>query len=513
MQPVPAQPHSVGPRPPLGPGQSNRPDQAGPEKTNPERKGRRAWLGLWIILTGPFLGTVDFFIANIGVPVIRRDLHASFSQIELVIAGYGLAYAVCLVTGGRLGDLFGRRLTFLLGMAGFTLTSALCGFAPNAYVLVAWRLLQGSAAAVMFPQALSYIQVTFTGAEKRAAFSIYGTMVGLGSITGQILGGLLIQANLFGMAWRPIFLINVPLGLATLCLARALLPESKAQAALRLDLVGVGIVTVGLALFALPFMEGREAGWPWWAWASLGLSFPVLWTFWRYEQREAERGHTPLLQPRLFRDRGFVAGMIVTCIYFAGHTSMLFVLSLYLQLSLGLAPMHAGFALVPFSFGFLVGSAFSGRIIGRLGRNGLHVGAVIIALSLIGLMVQARRAPGHETVVFAITCFCYGIGRGFVTAPLYHTVLSGVPKRDAGAASGLVSTMQQVANSVGIALIGAVVFSVIPKRPVPADYAHGFVISTLINLGFLAVTAALIFLIPKNRLNDRVPEAEVAVEG
>jgi EmrB/QacA subfamily drug resistance transporter len=479
--------------------------------TRPPRK--TAWLGLWVILVGPFLGTIDFFIANIGVPVIRRELHATFSQVELVIAGYGLSYAVCLITGGRLGDIFGRRRTFLVGMAGFTLTSALCGFSPDACVLVAWRVLQGCTAAMMFPQALSYIHVTFSGSEKRLAFSLYGAMIGFGSITGQILGGLLIQANLWGLTWRPIFLINLPLGLFTIIAGRALLAESKANDAPALDPIGMFILTLGLALFSLPFLEGREAGWPMWAWGCLLASIPVLMLFYRFEKYEANRGRTPLLQPRLFRDRGFVVGMAVTCIYFAGHTSMLLVLSLYLQLSLGLAPMYAGLALVPFSFGFLLGSAVSGKINGLLGRNALHLGALVLAASLVALLLEVRAVPAHETFGFAFTCFCYGIGRGFVTAPLYNTVLSGVPAADAGAASGLASTMQQVANSIGIALIGAVVFSVIPKRPVPADYAHGFLVSTLINLGMLAIASLLIFHIPRDRGKDPVPRAEPVLDA
>jgi predicted MFS family arabinose efflux permease len=205
--------------------------------------------------------------------------------------------------------------------------------------------------------------------------------------------------------------------------------------------------------------------------------------------------------------------MAVTCIYFAGHTSMLLVLSLYLQLSLGLAPMYAGLALVPFSSGFLLGSAVSGKINGLLGRNALHLGALVLAAALVALLVEVRAVPRHETFAFALTCFCYGIGRGFVTAPLYNTVLSGVPAADAGAASGLASTMQQVANSVGIALVGAVVFSLMPKHPAPADYANGFLVSTLINLGMLAIASLLIFRIPKGRGRDPVARAEPGLEA
>src|ERR1700730_15432581 len=333
------------------------------------REPTNKWIALAIMLIGPFLGVIDFFIANIGVPSIRISLGASFSEIELVIAGYGLTYAVCLITGGRLEDIFGRKITFILGMAGFTLTSAFCGLAPTAGWLIFWRLVQGCAAAAMFPQALAFIQVNFTGSSKRLAFSLYGAMIGFGSIVGQLLGGLLIHANLFQLGWRPIFLINLPIGILTIISASLVLKESRATAAPKLDLGGVAILTVGLGLFSYPFMEGQERGWPLWAWISLLASFPVLWAFWIFERRQSANNRSPLIEPRLFRDKGFVVGLLVTCIYFAGHSSMILVLSLYLQFSLGLNPMHAGFALVPFSFAFLLGSAVSGKIHGVLGRR------------------------------------------------------------------------------------------------------------------------------------------------
>jgi predicted MFS family arabinose efflux permease len=218
------------------------------------------------------------------------------------------------------------------------------------------------------------------------------------------------------------------------------------------------------------------------------------------------------VEPRLFRDKGFVVGLIVTCIYFAGHSSMILVLSLYLQFSLGLNPMYAGFALVPFSFAFLLGSTVSGKINGYLGRRSLHLGVIVLVIGIVSLAVLAAPAPGHLTPGFVLACFIYGIGRGIVTSPLYNTVLSGIPHQDAGAASGVTSTMPQLANSVGIALIGAVVFGMIPKNgATPADYAHGFVASSLINLVMLGAAAGLIFLIPKSRGRDAVKHA--VVEG
>jgi EmrB/QacA subfamily drug resistance transporter len=480
----------------------------------PTTEPANRWVALAVILVGPFLGVIDFFIANIGVPSIRTSLGASFSEIELVIAGYGLTYAVCLITGGRLGDIYGRKVTFIAGMAGFTLTSAFCGLAPTAGWLIFWRLVQGCMAAAMFPQALSFIHVTFNGPAKRFAFSLYGAMIGFGSIVGQLLGGFLIQANLFQLGWRPIFLINLPIGIVTIISASFLLRESRAEEAPKLDLIGVAILTAGLVLFSYPFLEGQQQGWPAWAWISLVASFPALWLFWRFEVLQSENKLSPLVEPRLFRDKGFVIGLIVTGIYFAGHTSMILVLSLYLQFSLGLNPMYAGFALVPFSFAFLLGSSFSGKINGYFGRSSLHIGVVVLAIGIVVLAALVAPVPGHLKPSFVMACFLYGIGRGIVTAPLYNTVLSGVRHKDSGAASGVTSTMPQLANSVGIALIGAVVFSVIPKNgATPADYAHGFLISSMINLIMLVVAGGLIFLIPKSRGRDLPADLQTAAEG
>src|ERR1700686_4349207 len=268
-----------------------------PPLARSHRDPTNKWIALAVMLIGPFLGLIHFFIANIGVPTIRTSLGASFSEIELVIAGYGLTYAVCLITGGRLGDIFGRKLTFIFGMAGFTLTSAFCGLAPTAGWLIFWRLVQGCAAAAMFPQALSFIQVNFIGSSKRIAFSLFGAMIGFGSIVGQLLGGFIIHANFFQLGWRPIFLINLPIGILTIVCASFLLNESRAQAAPKLDLGGVGILSVGLALFSYPFMEGQERGWPLWAWVSLLASFPVLWGFWLFERRQSAKKRSPLVDP------------------------------------------------------------------------------------------------------------------------------------------------------------------------------------------------------------------------
>ena len=474
--------------------------------------GISRWLALGVMLVGPLLGVIDFFIANIGINSIRTSLQAGLGEIELVVAGYGLTYAVCLITGGRLGDIYGRKKIFILGLVGFTTTSALCGLAANATWLVIWRLLQGCTAAVMFPQALSFLHVSFSASAKRLAFSIYGAAIGFGSILGQILGGFLIQANLFGLGWRPIFLINVPIGLATAVAAWLVLRESQSEKPPRLDPIGTVLLSLALFLFSLPFMEGRDAGWPAWAWIALAASVPLFAVFLRWEHRLARTGATPLVEPRLLQDRGFLVGIGVTCIYFAGHSSMLLVLCLFLQLSLNLNPFQAGLSLAPFSFGFLLGSAFSGKLNGYLGRKSLHVGTAVLGVTLAALAWEASSIHGQQSFIFVFSCFLYGIGRGLVTTPLFNTVLSGVPAQDAGAAAGIVSTAQQVANSVGIAVLGAVAFSVIPFHATAADYAHGFVLASLVNLFMIGAASILLFLIPKKRGLEAAPEGEPSLE-
>src|SRR5947209_5875431 len=229
-----------------------------PRATVPAAAERRRWLTLAVVLTAAFLGTLDFFIINLALPAIQADLHASFAQVQLVIAAYGLAYAVCLITGGRLGDIYGRKRVFLGGVAGFTAASVLCGLAPSPEALIAARVLQGVVAALLFPQVLSIIQVTFPAPERGRAFSVFGLAQGAASFSGIVLGGALVEADLFGLGWRPIFLVNLPIGLLTLAAGWVLVPESRSPTARRLDLGGVAVVTAALFLLVYPLVQGRE---------------------------------------------------------------------------------------------------------------------------------------------------------------------------------------------------------------------------------------------------------------
>lgn len=484
------------PVPPPTPGTARRPRQE-PHGTPAASADRRRWLTLAVILTAGFLGTLDFFIINLALPAIQSTLHASFAQVQLVIAGYGLAYAVCLITGGRLGDIYGRKRVFLVGVAGFTLASASCGLAPSPHALIASRVLQGMAGALLFPQVLSIIQVTFPPHERGRAFAVYGVVSGAASFSGIVLGGLLVQGNLLGLGWRPIFLVNLPVGVLTLVAGWLLIPESRSPAARRLDLGGVAIVSVALFFLVYPLVEGRESGWPWWAFASLAAAPPVLAVFLQYERWVRARGGSPLVELTLFRCRTFVVGLATSFAFCCGLSAFFLTVTLFLQSGLGLSPTAASLVFAPFALGYLTASGSSVRLASRLGSRIIQVGAVVMSLALTGLIVLARvRGVALGPWELMPVLLLYGIGQGFVFPTLITATLSRVPADDAGSASGVLSTVQQVSFSLGIALIGTVFFAALGT--VAGSQAHAGALATalLCNITLLALTFLLAWWLP-----------------
>lgn len=295
-------------------------------------------LGLWVMLSGTFLVVLDFFIVNVALPSMQHDLQASAGTLQLVVAGYGLATAAGLVTGGRLGDLFGRRRMFMLGLLLFTLASAACGVAPNAGLLVAARLLQGLAGALLQPQVLAMIGLAYAGEDRTRAFAAYGLTLGLAATLGQLVGGALIHADLAGLGWRSCFLINVPIGLLALVLApRVVPPLAQGRGDSRLDLAGMALVAAGSVAVVLPLVEGRQQGWPLWSWLCLAVAVPLWGLFAGQQRRLAARGGAPLVAPVLLANRRFVTGLFTTLAFYAGNASFYFVLALYLQQGWGWA--------------------------------------------------------------------------------------------------------------------------------------------------------------------------------
>jgi EmrB/QacA subfamily drug resistance transporter len=425
----------------------------------------RRWVALAVVLAAGFMQLVDISIVNVAIPSIQRDLEATYSQIQWVLAGYQLAFAVMLITGGRLGDIFGRKRLFMAGMAGFTLASALCGLAQNPGMLIGSRVLQGLMGAVMFPQILSVIQVTFPPQERGVAFGTFGATIGLATITGPLVGGLLIDADLFGLSWRPMFLVNVPIGVAALAAAARYLDESRAPRALRLDPVGVAVVTAGLLLLVYPLVQGRDLGWPPWTFASMAAAVPVLAGFAAYERRKKATDGSPLVDMDLFRQRAFVAGLLVAGIFFMGIPAFFLTFSLWLQIGLGFTPLHAGLTGAPFAIGSALASAASVRLAPTLGRRILSLGALLLVAGMVTLIWTVDRYDGAVTswqlLPSLLVC---GLGLGSVIAPLVNVVLAGIRAQDAGAASGVLSTTQQIGGAIGVAVIGVVFFGLLASQ-------------------------------------------------
>jgi EmrB/QacA subfamily drug resistance transporter len=434
----------------------------------------RRWVALAVVLVAGFMQLVDISIVNVAIPSIQRDLDATYSQIQWVLAGYQLAFAVTLITGGRLGDIFGRKRLFMLGMAGFTLASALCGLAQSPEMLIGSRFLQGVMGAVMFPQVLSVIQVTFPPRQRGAAFGIFGATIGLATITGPLVGGLLIEGDLLGLEWRPIFLVNVPIGIGALVAAALYLGESRAPRALRPDLTGVALVTGGLLLLVYPLVQGRDLGWPAWTFASMAASLPVLAAFAAWERRKKAADGSPLVDLALFRQRAFVAGVLVAAIFFMGVPAFFLVFTLWLQVGLGFSALHAGVTGVPFAVGSALASTASVRLAPRLGRNILVLGTLLLAAGMGAVIWTVDRYGGgtHSWQLIPALAVC-GLGLGCTVAPLVNVVLAGIRRQDAGSASGVLTTAQQVGGAVGVAVIGVIFFGLLSSQAagVSADLA------------------------------------------
>lgn len=468
---------------------------------------RRRWLTLTVVLAAAFLGTLDFFIINLALPSIQTNLHASFAHVQLVIAAYGLAYALCLITGGRLGDIYGRKRVFLLGVAGFTLASVLCGLAPRPEWLIAARVLQGVAGAMLFPQVLSIIQVTFPPQERGRAFAAFGVVQGAASFSGIVLGGLLVQADLFDLGWRPIFLVNLPVGLLCLAAGWRLIAESRSPTARRLDLGGVALVSAALLLLVYPLVEGPEQGWPAWSLVSLAAFPPALASFILYERRVQAGGGSPLVELTLFRNRAFAVGLLTTLAFCGGLSAFFLTVTLFLQRGLGLSPTTASLAFAPFSVGYLTASAAVLRLARRQGSGAIRLGSALMAAALTGV-IALTRVRGQSLTVWELmpVLLLYGVGQGLAFPTLIGAALSGVPAADAGSASGVLATVQQVAFSLGVAVIGSVFFAALGPGQRPAAHAGALDAALLCNIALLAVTFMLACRLPR-RLAGDIPAA------
>ena len=413
-------------------------------------------IGLAVVLVGALLPMVDFFIVNVALPTIDADLRASQPMLELVVSGYATAYALLLVLGGRLGDSLGRKRLFLIGMTAFTLTSLACGLAPTALSLVIGRIAQGASAALMVPQVLATIQAATTGERRAKALGRYGATGGLAAVLGQVLGGLLVSANIDSTGWRPIFLVNVPIGLAGLILARRYVPDTRHGNAARVD--GRGTVLLGLTVLAvlIPLTEGRSLGWPAWTMALLAAAPLVAIAFGMAQVRTERAGRTPLVPPSLLRHASMRRGLLLALPFFAGFGAFMFCYALLVQQGLHDSALTAGLGLVPMAATFLLASLSTSLLLSRYGAKVLAAGALLQAAGLAVLAVTVYLGwPGLSVLALAPGLAIAGLGQGLVMSPLFGVVLSEVPPASAGAGSGVLTTTQQTALALGVATLGS----------------------------------------------------------
>lgn len=468
-----------------------------PHAPRPDAGDRRRWFALAIVMTAAFMDLVDVTIVNIAIPSIQRDEGATFSQIQWITAGYALAFAAGLVTGGRLGDIHGRKRIFLIGIGGFTLASALCGLAVNPEMLVASRILQGAMAALMVPQVLSIVHATFPAHERGKVFGLFGAIVGLGAVSGPLLGALLTEWNLFGLEWRPIFLINLPVGIAGLVLGSRFITESKAPRALKLDLVGVALVTLALLMLLYPLTRGRELGWPVWGYVSMAGALVVFAALVAYERVKGARDGSPLIELSLFRVKSFAAGIAVQTVFGVGLGIFFLVWTMYMQIGLGWSALRAGLTGVPFSIAVSAAAGMSVQmLVPRFGRKVLQAGALVMAAGVLLYIWEAERyGMGIASWQMALPLVVMGAGMGLIVAPLTDAVLSEVPHEHAGSASGLINTVQQMGNALGLGLVSVVFFGVIDEPLARAEVGPAFADGFQHALGWVAAVLGVIFLL------------------
>jgi predicted MFS family arabinose efflux permease len=434
-----------------------------------------------VLLIGGFLPPLDFYIVNVALPSIRQDLGAGDDVIQLVMSGFAAAYAVLLVMGGRLGDLYGRNRMFMIGMTGFALCSAWCGLAWSPYALVVARVLQGATAAIMVPQVAASIQVLFAPEEKARAFSLFGTSIGLAAIGGQIVAGALIWANIWGLGWRWIFLINVPIVAITLVAAAPLLRGVGPSTGVRqpLDINGSILLFLGLVALVCSLIEGRQENWPVWSFVLMGSCPVLLAGFWRVEVRLAAHGGAPLLHPHLFAVPDFARGLGATLLFYS-MSSFFLLYSIYLQSGLQYSALHAGISFAPYGVGYVTGSLSTPAFLRAVGMRVTAFGLLIAAAGLGMLTAGVNSSGVVHLLMFTPGVIAIGVGQGVVFPTLVRAVIQVAPADYAGAASGALNSTLQISASLSVATVGGVFFAVLARHAGGlAAVAHAFTVALI----------------------------------
>jgi len=455
------------------------------------------WLAVIVLLVASFMDLLDTTIVNVALPAIQEELGASSEQLVWIVSGYVLSFAVLLILGGRLGDRYGRKTVFNIGVLGFTLASIGCAFAQTADGLVVSRLVQGAFGAIMIPQVLSIIQVLFKPKERAAVFGLTGAVSGLAAVAGPLLGGLLVSGDAFGLGWRSIFIINVPVGILLLIASFLFIPNSKSEKPVRLDVLGVALITVALTLIIFPLVQGRELGWPVSIWVMLASSPVLLGLFFALQRRQEKTGGMALIPPSLFKNRGFSAGVVTAFLALSSIGAFFLILALYLQTGLGFSAIDAGLATLPFSIGAFLGSGIAVPLAPRIGKFLIAIGGVF-QLTGYYLVKQVILDQGDGLVGsdLLIPMAIAGVGLTLILVPLNDLALAQTDVENAGAASGVLNTFQQVGGAIGVAIISVVFFDVVGQNFSPAGLRDGFELAIWVPLVAVALTGIASFLLP-----------------
>ncbi|HXD68184.1 MAG TPA: MFS transporter [Solirubrobacteraceae bacterium] len=477
--------------------------------SSPPASHPRRWLILGLVLAAECMDLLDGTIVNVAAPTIREDLHTSASALQWVIGGYALAFAVGLITGGRLGDIYGRRRLFVIGALGFVAASVACAFSVSSEMLIGCRMAQGFAAAMLIPQGLGIVRDVFAPGEQASAFAVFGPVIGLSAVLGPIVGGALIAANALGSGWRLIFFVNLPLGVIAAVGAARVMPESRAPRPPRLDVVGTVLCGLGMGLLVYPLIQGRAAGWPLWAYlmiAGSGIAFGAL-VLWSRRLRRA--GGDPLVEASIFSHRAYTAGLAAIVVFFAGMIGMLLVLTLFLQFGEHFSAIHAGVTLAPFALGTAAGATLAATVLApRLGRTVLQLGAVLMAGGYWWVhQVIAAHGLHTESLMLIAPQLLVGIGIGMLISPLFDFILASVTDHEVGSASGVLTALQQLAGAVGVAAIGTMFFTTLSR--------HGFVtaINRCIELELATVPVLILctLMLPRRAREEAVDEVQRSV--
>jgi len=508
------------------------PAWAGPKWTPPVGvSDKRAWASLAVLLIGLFMSLLDTTIVNVALPTIRDSINADEATLAWIISGYALAFGLVLIPAGRIGDRIGHKWVFITGLALFTAASLFAGLAQDSTQLIVARVLQGIGGGIFFPPVTAFIQLLFPPMKRGKAFAILGAVLGVSSALGPVVGGLLIQAFGEESGWRYIFFVNLPIGVLGLAAAAMVLPKLAAGAKTAMDLVGLVLLAGSLVAILVPLIQGQDEGWPLWTYLSIagGLVGLVLFALW--ERRVAARGGSPLVPPHLFSHPAFTGGTILALVYFAAFTSIFFTISLLWQAGLGHTALESGLVSIPFAIANIVGASQSDRVAQRLGRGVLVLGAVLVTIGLFALWLLFLNVPGTELTSWMLLgpLAIAGLGNGFFIAPNSRFIVATVDNTEAGAASGVIGTMQRIGSAIGIAVVSSVLFGVanlaavgdeikervgsaivdgtyatpqeagdaISRLVLAEHFSQAATVAMLVSAIFALVSIALVFVLPK----------------